>query len=73
LPNFDSVSPDVVFDTAIHTTPVRNALNKINNMSFERSYSIESNERIKQILIFGDKILLLPWRVTYIHYICKKQ
>src|SRR6218665_2857911 len=33
-------------------------------MSFERSYSIKSHERIKQILIFGDKSLLLPWWVT---------
>jgi len=35
-------------------------------MSFERSYSIESHERIKLILIFGDKSLLLTWWVTYI-------
>jgi len=34
-------------------------------MSFERSYSIESHERIKQILIFADKSLLLLWWVTY--------
>jgi len=34
-------------------------------MSFERSYSIESHERIKLILIFGDKSLLLTWWVTY--------
>src|SRR6218665_1029819 len=33
-------------------------------MSFERSYSIESHERIKLILIFGDKSLLLTWWVT---------
>src|SRR6218665_1817017 len=39
----------------------------INNMSFERSYSIESHERIKLILIFGDKSLLLIWWVTYIY------
>ena len=35
-------------------------------MSFERSYSIESHERIKLILIFGDKSLLLTWWVTVI-------
>jgi len=35
-------------------------------MSFERSYSIESHERIKQIFIFGDKSLLLIWWVTYV-------
>ena len=35
-------------------------------MSFERSYSVESHERIKQILIFGDKSLLLMWWVTFI-------
>src|SRR6218665_3221957 len=34
-------------------------------MSFERSYSIESHERIKLILVFGDKSLLLTWWVTY--------
>src|SRR6218665_3243783 len=34
-------------------------------MSSERSYSIESHERIKLILIFGDKSLLLIWWVTY--------
>src|SRR6218665_2561733 len=34
-------------------------------MSFKRSYSVESHERIKQILIFGDKSLLLTWWVTY--------
>ena len=34
-------------------------------MSFERSYSIESHERIKLILIFGDKSLRLTWWVTY--------
>jgi len=34
-------------------------------MSFERSYSVEFRERIKQILHFGDKSLLLPWEVTY--------
>jgi len=34
-------------------------------MSFERSYSVESHERMKQILIFADKSLLLPWWVTY--------
>ena len=34
-------------------------------MSFERSYSIESHERIKLILIFGDKSLLLTCWVTY--------
>ena len=34
-------------------------------MSFERSYSIESHERIKLILIFGNKSLLLTWWVTY--------
>ena len=34
-------------------------------MSFERSYSIEYHERIKLILIFGDKSLLLTWWVTY--------
>src|SRR6218665_3279955 len=34
-------------------------------MSFERSYSIESHERIKLILIFADKSLLLKWWVTY--------
>src|SRR6218665_632550 len=34
-------------------------------MSFERSYSIESHQRIKLILIFGDKSLLLTWWVTY--------
>ena len=34
-------------------------------MSFERSYSIEFHERIKLILIFGDKSLLLTWWVTY--------
>ena len=37
-------------------------------MSFERSYSIESHERMKLILIFGDKSLLLIWWVTYINY-----
>src|SRR6218665_374648 len=37
-------------------------------MSFERSYIIESHERIKQILIFGDKSLLLTWWVTYVYY-----
>jgi len=36
-------------------------------MSFERSYSIESHERIKRILIFGDKSLLLPWWVTNVY------
>src|SRR6218665_495842 len=35
-------------------------------MSFERSYSIESHERIKLILIFADKSLLLKWWVTYL-------
>jgi len=35
-------------------------------MSFERSYSIESHERIKLILIFADKSLLLKWWVTYV-------
>ena len=35
-------------------------------MSFERSYSIESHERIKQILISADKSLLMPWWVIYI-------
>src|SRR6218665_177900 len=35
-------------------------------MSLERSYSIESHERIKLILIFGDKSLLLTWWITYI-------
>jgi|SRR6218665_1636774 len=35
-------------------------------MSFERSYSIESHERIKLILIFGDKSLLLTWWVTFL-------
>src|SRR6218665_1000690 len=35
-------------------------------MSFERSYSIESHERIKLILIFGDKSLLLIWWVTVV-------
>ena len=35
-------------------------------MSFERSYSIESHERIKLILIFANKTLLLKWWVTYI-------
>jgi len=34
-------------------------------MSFERSYGVESHERIKQILNFFDKSLLLPWWVTY--------
>jgi len=34
-------------------------------MSFKRSYSIESHERIKLILIFGEKSLLLTWWVTY--------
>ena len=34
-------------------------------MSFERSYSIESHERTKLILIFGDKSLLLTCWVTY--------
>src|SRR6218665_736556 len=29
------------------------------------AYNIESHKRIKQILIFGDKILLLPWWVTF--------
>ena len=33
-------------------------------MSFERSYSIESHEKIKPILIFADKSLLLKWWVT---------
>ena len=37
-------------------------------MSFERSYIIESHERIKLILIFGDKSLLLTWWVTYMHF-----
>jgi len=32
-------------------------------MSFEKSYEI-----IKQIFIFGDKILILPWWVTYYTY-----
>jgi len=35
-------------------------------MSFEKSYSIESHERIKLILIFADKSLLLKWWVTYV-------
>src|SRR6218665_3023877 len=35
-------------------------------MSFERSNSIESQERIKLVLIFGDKSLLLTWWVTVI-------
>jgi len=35
-------------------------------MSFERSYCTESHEKIKQILIFGDKSLLLTCWVTYI-------
>ena|SRR6218665_539382 len=35
-------------------------------MSFERSYSLESHERIKQILIFGNKSLLLPWWVIFV-------
>src|SRR6218665_3580181 len=34
-------------------------------MSFERSYCTESHEKIKQILIFGDKSLLLTCWVTY--------
>jgi len=38
-------------------------------MSFERSYNIESHERIKQILIFANKSLLLPWWVTYVYFI----
>src|SRR6218665_915655 len=33
-------------------------------MSFERSYCTESHEKIKQILIFGDKSLLLTCWVT---------
>ena len=37
-------------------------------MSFERSYSIESHERIKLILVFADKSLLLKWWVTYVLY-----
>src|SRR6218665_904063 len=38
-------------------------------MSYEGSYSIESHERIKLIMIFGDKSLLLTWWVTnsFIH------
>ena len=39
-------------------------------MSFERSYSVDSHERIKQLLIFGDKSLLLMWWDTY--STCKK-
>src|SRR6218665_1166246 len=35
-------------------------------MSFEMSDSIESHERIKLILIFADKSLLLKWWVTYV-------
>jgi len=35
-------------------------------MSFERSYCTESHEKIKQILIFGDKSLLLTCWVTYV-------
>src|SRR6218665_1525811 len=38
----------------------------MNSMSFERSYSIESHERIKLILIFGNGSLLLTWWVTII-------
>src|SRR6218665_1300641 len=34
-------------------------------MSFESSYCTESHEKIKQILIFGDKSLLLTCWVTY--------
>jgi len=37
-------------------------------MSFERSYCTESHEKIKQILIFGDKSLLLTCWVTYIMF-----
>ena len=36
-------------------------------MSFERSYSIESHKRMKQILIFCNKNLLLLWWVTNIN------
>src|SRR6218665_2274103 len=39
-------------------------------MSFERSYGIESHERIKLILIFGDKSLLLTWWVICIMITC---
>ena len=40
-------------------------------MSFERSYNIESHERIKLILIFGNKSLLLTCWVTYVCiYVC---
>src|SRR6218665_1551907 len=35
-------------------------------MSFERFYCTESHEKIKQILIFGDKSLLLTCWVTYV-------
>src|SRR6218665_506345 len=41
-------------------------------MSFERSYSIESHERIKLILVFGDKSLLLTWWVLFM-YCLRKQ
>ena len=39
-------------------------------MSFERSYRIESNEIIKEMLFLGDKGLILPWWVTYIIPAC---
>ena len=42
-------------------------------MSFERSYSIESHERIKLILIFGDKSLLLMWWVPNFNFSWKFQ